>query len=143
MAWRGALALPQVAAEAAELGTTWSTARELSAEGRIMGTLVRWDREAGLPDGYVHGIVRAINEHVPPHGTVQLVAVPDRKRIRALVPLPHLTFPRRMRADYFPLPAGWEPDADSVLLVFGDALLERLRAKKTLLASGPDWTLWR
>jgi hypothetical protein len=120
----------------------WRSALETPLEERRRRTLDERDHEAGRPRGYVSGIVDALLAHVPEHATVHAAGFQARKEAQALVPVPHLCFPRRLAWAPADLPLDGEPLAQSYLLTFDEELSARLRSRKTPLASGPGWILW-
>jgi hypothetical protein len=142
LAWRGGAGALELAERVSLNRAIWTDAFRLTQEQRLASTLGGWDEDHRLARGYLHALVRAIQEQVPAHETVQVVGMRERKQLLAFIPVPHLCFPRKLGTDLIPLPPDWEPDEPSYLLLFDARLRERLQAKKTLLAAGPDWTLW-
>jgi hypothetical protein len=138
LAWRGGAGTLELSRELYRNPDTWSEAFALTIEQRFANTLAPWDEDEGLPRGSMHALVRAFAEHVPPHATVLAIGG-SKKQLQALVPIPHLCFPRKVAA----VRPDREPEAESYLLVYDVGQHARLQAAgKKVLASGPDWTLW-
>ena len=140
--WSGTDGLARLGAALTGNPGAWHEAFELSLAEREKRTLNEHDARLGLRLGHTHGILVAIREHVPPREVVHLIGLTERKQARDLVPIPHLAFPRRLGLALIPLPPDWTPDVDSYLLDFDRGLEATLRAKKTKLAAGSDWSLW-
>ena len=141
LAWSGGASLYALAHELGTRTEGWRLAGRLTAEQRIARALWGWDEGGGRKPGYSLALVKALNLHVPPHETVWIVGIAGKKQGQALVPLPHLCFPRRFE---LALPKdSAQLDEKSCWLVLDAKAEARARETKTKLAAGPDWSLWR
>ena len=104
-------------------------------------SLESYEQGVGRPRGFLTGIVEALLAHVPEHATVYATCSPSGADARALIPLPHLCFPRRIDSAPAELPDD-ERLARSYLLDLDGARDAWLAQRKARLATGPGWTLW-
>lgn len=142
LAWRsgaGALSL------LAELRSTdprkVADALAASEDARLAHTLERQDRRQGFPEGTHLGLFHALVEHVEPAGVIYVPARFGHGDGRKLAVLRNLLAPRTFRPVAEPA-LGALPSAGAVL-DFDDELRARLETRRSAVAHGADWTLWR
>jgi hypothetical protein len=113
---------------------------------RLARTLAEQDRQQDLPVGYHLELIRALWEHVPPAGVIYVRQRPGRigwPGRRTLPALHHLAAPRLFRPPPDELGGAPSADGSNAVLDFDDELRARLETRRTPVARGPDWTLWR
>lgn len=122
---------------------TWiGDALDLDEPARIRRTLARRDLAFGFPPGTHEALWKALSSHVPEDGVIHVDIDRDARQARAAKPILVLGFPRRVvRHHGSRIEALW-PEGEYGLF-FGPERLEWLAGKRTLLARGPNWTLWR
>lgn len=119
-----------------------SDAIRLDEPARIERTLARRDQTFGFPPGTHQALWDALVTHVPEDGVIHVDIDRDAVQARAAKPILILGFPRRgMRHRGSRIEALW-PEGEYALF-FGKERAAWLAGKRTQLASGPDWTLWR
>lgn len=140
--WGGARGALDLVGELAASDLGW-IARTLTAseEYRLARTLAQQDLEQDLAPGYHLALLRALEEHVDPTGEIQVVRRPGLNRQRQLPALNNLVFPRVFRVSDGSVPPA--ADQPSWFLDFRDERREVLATRRSPIASGPDWVLWR
>lgn len=141
--WRGAAGAWDLGRDVVERPEVWTQALTLDLEGRTRVGLADWDKLKGLPTGTTFELVEALRKETPERGLVWVVGLQSLKQGAALAPAGNLCFPRLFRADNERHGADWVPPEGDSWLLFDPALTVCMEGRKTRLASGRDWSLWR
>lgn len=143
LVWRGAVGASDLGQGLVERPEVWSQALTLGLEERLRLGLDDWDRQKGLARGSTFELVQALLRQTPERELVWVVGLRSMRQGAALAPAGNLCFPRRFRTDPERHGPDWVPPDGDTWLLFDPTLVPCLEARKTRLAAGQDWSLWR
>jgi hypothetical protein len=142
LAWRTLAGTFELLGEFGDVTTWLVPSLTWTEDERIARSLVARDHKLGVPPGYHHELYRAVIEHVPPEGALLFDLRTGLERVKSVVHLGTLAFPRRILRNRAQPDPDWKLPPSTCVLTFGDALDVELEGRLRRLASGPDWTLW-